>query len=207
MHTTFRTILEVLSLAEKLKFELRHSWLSNGRQESVAEHTWRMSLMALLLEPYLDQPVDMLRLLKMIIIHDLVEAEAGDIPVFHTLNSEEVRQQKSMNEQRAIEHIREQLGEPTGPEFYDLWQEFEHKKSYEAKVANAIDKLEVQIQHNEADFSTWLDIENELVYTMDPHVAFDKNLKVFKEIIVEDAELKMKNGGVQLETLKAKISN
>lgn len=48
-------VLEVLKLAEKLKFELRHSWLSNERQESVAEHTWRMSLMAVLLEPLLDQ--------------------------------------------------------------------------------------------------------------------------------------------------------
>ncbi|MCS4224707.1 HD domain-containing protein [Sphingobacterium sp. BIGb0165] len=44
-------IMDVLKLAEKLKFELRHSWLSNGRQESVAEHTWRMSLMAILIEP------------------------------------------------------------------------------------------------------------------------------------------------------------
>jgi putative hydrolase of HD superfamily len=71
-------IMDVLQLAEKLKFELRHSWLSNGRQKSVAEHTWRMLLMAILIEPLLDQKVDLARLLKMIIIHDLVEAEAGD---------------------------------------------------------------------------------------------------------------------------------
>ncbi len=64
-------ILEVLKLAERLKFELRHSYTSDGRQESVAEHTWRMSLMALLLEPYLEQRVNTGKLLKMIVIHDL----------------------------------------------------------------------------------------------------------------------------------------
>lgn len=52
-------VVQVLKLAERLKFELRHSYTSNGRQESVAEHTRRMSLMAVLMEPYLDQPVDM----------------------------------------------------------------------------------------------------------------------------------------------------
>lgn len=84
-------ILQVIALAEKLKYEMRHSWLSNGRQESVAEHTWRMSLMAVLVQPYLDKTVQMEKLLKMVIIHDLVEAEAGDIPAFDTMNSEELQ--------------------------------------------------------------------------------------------------------------------
>lgn len=87
-------ILQVIALAEKLKYEMRHSWLSNGRQESVAEHTWRMSLMAILVEPYLDQKVNIEKLLKMVIIHDLVEAEAGDIPAFDTMNSHELQLQK-----------------------------------------------------------------------------------------------------------------
>lgn len=63
-------VLNVVNLGEKLKSELRHSWLSNGRQESVAEHTWRVSLMAMLIEPYLDQEIDTAKMLKMIIIHD-----------------------------------------------------------------------------------------------------------------------------------------
>ena len=69
-------ILQVIALAEKLKYEMRHSWLSNGRQESVAEHTWRMSLMAILVEPYLDQKVNIEKLLKMVIIHDLVRSRS-----------------------------------------------------------------------------------------------------------------------------------
>ena len=78
------SILNILKLAEKLKFELRHSWLSNGRQESVAEHTWQMSLMAVLVYRHLEKPVNLEHTLKMIIVHDLVEAEAGDIPFFET---------------------------------------------------------------------------------------------------------------------------
>src|SRR5258705_3693395 len=78
MERQIASILKVLTLAERLKFELRHSYTSSGRQESVAEHTWRMSLMAVLIEPLLKQKVDTARLLKMIILHDLVEAEARD---------------------------------------------------------------------------------------------------------------------------------
>lgn len=67
-------ILQLLHEVEQLKKELRHSWLSDGRQESVAEHTWRMSLMAILLQPHLIQSVDMLKVMKMITIHDINEA-------------------------------------------------------------------------------------------------------------------------------------
>ena len=147
-------ILEVIKLGEKLKSEMRHSWLSNDRRESVAEHTWRVSLMAMLIEPYLNQAVDSARLLKMIIVHDLVEAEATDIPAFDTMNNAELKEQKQINEIRAIEKIRDTLQGSLGEDVYNLWMEFEHKETFEAKVANALDKLEAQIQHNEADIST-----------------------------------------------------
>ena len=75
------SIIQVLSLAERLKFELRHSYTSAGRQESVAEHCWRMSLMAVLIETLLTEKMDTATLLKMIIIHDQVEAEAEDVSV------------------------------------------------------------------------------------------------------------------------------
>ena len=79
MENQFKSILKVLKLAERLKYELQHSFTSSGRQESVAEHCWRMSLMAVLIEPLLTRKIDTTRLLKMIILHDLVEAEAGDV--------------------------------------------------------------------------------------------------------------------------------
>jgi putative hydrolases of HD superfamily len=205
MKTNLLNILEIIKLGEKLKFELRHSWLSNGRQESVAEHTWRVSLMAMLIQPYLTKKVNTSRLLKMIIIHDLVEAEAGDIPAFDTMDNHAAKEKKTLNEIKSIEKIRDTLGDPLGNELYNLWFEFENKETYEAKVANALDKLEVQIQHNEADLSTWLDIEHEMSFMMDKHVRFDHTLQLLKDLIEDEAEVKLKEAGVDTESIKEKI--
>src|ERR1700712_5873741 len=101
-----KAVIDVLKLAERLKFELRHSYTSSGRQESVAEHTWRMSLMAVLLEPLLQQKIDTARLLKMIILHDLVEAEATDISALDVLRNPEIKTQKVEKEKQAIENLR-----------------------------------------------------------------------------------------------------
>src|SRR5258705_1774579 len=109
MERQIASILKVLTLAERLKFELRHSYTSSGRQESVAEHTWRMSLMAVLIEPLLKQKVDTARLLKMIIIHDLVEAEAKDISALDVLRNPEIKKQKAEKEKQAIENLRSAL--------------------------------------------------------------------------------------------------
>lgn len=188
-------ILEVLQLAEKLKFELRHSWLSNGRQESVAEHTWRMSLMAVLVEPLLDKKVDLARLLKMIIIHDLVEAEAGDVSVLDQIRNPEIRKVKQQNEEKAINNIRKMLSKSNGQEIYDLFYEFEEKSTFEAKVANAIDKLEVQLQHNHADINTWEEIEYDLSFVIGKHVQFDETFTLLKDLIEKQAEHKLQIAG------------
>src|SRR5215469_6779638 len=82
-------ILGFLRVAERLKCELRHSWLSTGRRESVAEHTWQMALMALLTYRHLEHPVAIERVLKTVLIHDLVEAEVGDVPFFETGSAKE----------------------------------------------------------------------------------------------------------------------
>lgn len=202
MEKQITSILNVLTLAERLKFELRHSYTSSGRQESVAEHTWRMSLMAVLIEPLLKQKVDTAKLLKMIILHDLVEAEAKDISALDVLRNPEVKKQKVQNERKAIENLRHALHETNGQEIYDLFFEFENKETYEAKVANALDKLEVQLQHNHADFSTWEEIEYDMCYMMDTHVAFDETLSELKKQIEEAAEQKMKKEGVDTDAVR-----
>ncbi|AWC28279.1 MULTISPECIES: HD domain-containing protein [Bacillus cereus group] len=195
-------VLQVIALAEKLKYEMRHSWLSNGRQESVAEHTWRMSLMAILVQPYLDKEVNMEKLLKMVIIHDLVEAEAGDIPAFDTMNSQELQLKKQENEQQAMLNIKHTLEGPLGEELYHLWMEFEEKETYEAKVANALDKLEVKIQHNEADIRTWLPIEHKMTFQVAKHTNFDSFLSKLQKIIEREGEKKLIAAGIDVEACK-----
>ena len=206
MEKQITSILKVLTLAERLKFELRHSYTSSGRQESVAEHSWRMALMAVLIEPLLTQEIDTARLLKMIIIHDLVEAEAKDISALDVLRNPEIKIQKIEKEKQAIENLRSVLNETNGQEIYDLFYEFEDKKTYEALVANALDKLEVQLQHNHADFSTWEEIEYDMSYMMDKHVLFDKTLIELKRQIEQEAEQKMELGGVDTSLVKQRIA-
>ncbi len=197
------SILSFLKLAERLKFELRHSWLSSGRQESVAEHTWQMAIMALLVYRRLEKPVNLEHTLKMILVHDLVEAEAGDIPFFESGSRKEEKAQK---EQKAIENIRQMLDDKTGSEFYDLFQEFELGQTQEAKLVKALDNLEVQIQHNLADLSTWEEIEYDLVYTkMDKHCAHDSFLTQLCGEVKTQAEGKMKKEGINPIEIKERI--
>jgi putative hydrolases of HD superfamily len=205
MENQIKSILNILALAERLKFELRHSYTSSGRQESVAEHTWRMSLMAVLIEPLLEQKVDTARLLKMIILHDLVEAEATDISALDVLRNPEIKIDKIEREKRAIENLRLALQDTNGHEIYDLFHEFENKETYESKVANALDKLEVQLQHNHADFSTWEEIEYDMSYMMDKHVLFDSTLLELKNQIENQATEKMESNGVDTVAVKQRV--
>jgi putative hydrolases of HD superfamily len=206
MKNQIASIIKVLTLAERLKFELRHSYTSSGRQESVAEHTWRMSLMAVLIEPLLKQKVDTTRLLKMIIIHDLVEAEAKDVSALDVLRDPSIKILKAEKERQAIENLRLMLKETNGQEIHDLFYEFENKETYEARVANALDKLEVQLQHNHADFSTWEEIEYDMCYMMDKHVLFDETLFELKRQIEEAAEQKMELSGVDTHVVRQRVA-
>ncbi len=204
MKNAATSILNLLGLAEKLKSELRHSWLSSGRRESVAEHSWQMALMALLVHRHLEKPVNLEHTLKMILVHDLVEAEAGDIPFFETGSRKD---QKYEREQEAIENIKNMIDLQTGQEFFDLFQEFELSETPEAKLAKALDNLEVQIQHNHADFSSWEEIEYDLVYTkMDSPCSHDSFLRELCENVKLQAEVKMKENGVDPQLIKQKIN-
>jgi putative hydrolases of HD superfamily len=198
-------ILSLLHLAEKLKFELRHSYTSAGRQESVAEHTWRMALMAILVEPYLNQRIDIGKTLKMILIHDLVEAEAGDMPLSTMVRNPELRKVKEEKEKTAIENIRTMLNDSVGKDIYLLWYEFEARETYEAKVAFALDKLEVQLQHNEADFKTWEPIEYEFIYSRRPYAMFDSYLNQLRELIEKQAEEKLTRAGIDIASIRSKL--
>jgi putative hydrolase of HD superfamily len=162
-----------------------------------------MALMALLTHRQLEQPVDIGKALKMILTHDLVEAETGDVPFFE---QGERRERKAERESAAIETIRTRLGDPVGQELYELWQEYEAKETPEARFASALDQLEVQVQHNLADLSTWTPIEYDLVYTkMDRHCSYDPFLSALCEAIKADAEAKMRAGGIDVDAVKRRL--
>lgn len=197
-------ILDFYILAERLKRELRHSWLSDGRRESVAEHSWSMSLLALLAHRHLQRAVEIGHVLKIIIVHDLVEALAGDVPFFETGDR---KAGKAAREREAIEAIRSRLQGPVGQEIFDLWHEFEARVTPEARFAAALDNLEVQMQHNLAGLETWEPVEYDLVYTkMDALCAHDRLLTEMCEAVKSQAEAKMRAGHVDVDAIKARLA-
>lgn len=145
MNDKYRNILNFLEYSEGLKRELRHSWLSNGRQESSADHTWRMALIAIIIAPKTGFDFDMEKLLKMILVHDIVEIDAKDIPAFLHMNSGTLTAKKLENEQKAIKKVREILGDD-GIEIEALWQEYAEKKTVESRLASYLDKIEARTQ-------------------------------------------------------------
>jgi putative hydrolase of HD superfamily len=199
-----QTLLAFLKTSERLKLELRHSWLSNGRQESVAEHSWQMALMAVLLHPELTVPVDLGHTLELILVHDLVEAEAGDVPFFEQSERKATKHQREL---QAARNMRAALGPPVGERIHDLWQEFEAGVTAEAKFAIALDHLEVQVQHNLADLDSWTEHEYRLVYTkMDQPCAIDPFLAAFCAAVKAQAEGKMQAGGIDLTSVHAALA-
>ena len=151
-------LLEILHVAEQLKCRTRHCDTTSGRRESVAEHSWRLCLMALLLRDEFPE-ADMDRVLQMCVIHDLGEAFTGDIPTFLKTGQDEDE------EEGVLENWFQSFPSPQKEEMLSLLLEMEEMKTAEAKIYKALDKMEAVIQHNESDISTWLPLEYDLNLT------------------------------------------
>jgi putative hydrolase of HD superfamily len=137
-------ILHFLREAERLKNVYRSAWTSDGRPESTAEHSWRLCLLALVIGRYWPG-LDMGKLLKLCIIHDLGEAISGDIPAIYQSASAP----KAEQERRDLLQLLAPLPEPIQQEITALWDEYEAAASPEAQAAKALDKLETLLQHNQ----------------------------------------------------------
>ncbi len=180
-----RKLLDALKIAERLKDATRHCYTSGGRHESVAEHSWMMTLMALLLEDEFPE-ADMDRVIKMCIIHDLGEAFTGDIPAFDKTAADEEKE-----EQLLLEWVGS-LPEKLSSQWISLYDEMAKRETLEAKIYKAIDGLEAVIQHNASDLSTWIPIEYELNLTYaEDKVDFSDYLKALRAEIKNDTLTKL----------------
>lgn len=153
-----KELLEILSVAERLKCNTRHCYTSSGRHESVAEHSWRISLMAMLLTDEFPE-ADMNKVIRMCLIHDLGEAFTGDIPTFDKTDAD------TETEDRVLANWVTTLPDAAKKEFTQLLSEMDALDTVEAKIYKALDKVEAIIQHNESDISTWLPLEYDLQLT------------------------------------------
>lgn len=167
--------LEILRVAEKLKCTTRHCVTSTGRPESVAEHSWRIALMAMLLREEFPS-ADMDKVIEMCLIHDLGEAFTGDVPAFDKTAAHEAAEEARLNAWV------ESLPEVQRSRFQALYAEMNALETEEAKIYKALDKIEAVIQHNESDIDTWLPLEYDLQFTYaDGNTAFHPYLKALDE--------------------------
>lgn len=167
--------IKIIDLFEAMKRNTRHSWLSDGRHESVAEHSWRLAAMAYLVKDEFPS-ADISRVILMCIFHDIGEAFTGDIPAFLKTETDEVA------ECSTVEGFLDTLPEPYHSELKALFAEMQEQKTAEAKIYKALDKMEAIIQHNEADISTWLPLEYDLQLTYgEKEVEFSEYMKALKK--------------------------
>ena len=157
---TAKEYLDIVSVAARLKSTLRHCMVDENRQESVAEHSWRIALMAMLLSEVEEfRDADLNKVMRMCLIHDLGEAFTGDIPAFQKTSSD------SQEEDRLLLDWIAEFPQPVQEEWLALFEEMNALETTESKIYKALDKMEALISHNESDISTWLPLEYELQFT------------------------------------------
>jgi len=181
-------LLAFLKAIEPLKCVTRHSWCSNGRQESVAEHSWRLATMSILIEDDFPE-LDMKKVTEMCLVHDLGEID-GDVPAFKKTEDHE------SHEVSQLKKLTQNLSSNLATKIISLHNEFNACTSPEAKLANALDKLEALIQHNDADISTWHDLEYELNLTYgqdetDYHPFLEMLRRIVKRTTIKKIQAEM----------------
>lgn len=180
-----RALIDALTVAERLKDTMRHCYTKNGRRESVAEHSWMMTLAAFLMKDEFPE-ADMDKVLKMCLIHDLGEAFTGDVPAFEKTAADE------QNEKAQLYGWVASLPGGIAKEMLALYDEMEKRETLEAKIYKAVDGLEAVIQHNLSDISTWIPLEYGLNLTYaEDKVAFSEYLRALREEIRKDTLAKI----------------
>lgn len=147
--------IELLMELDKLKTVLRRTRVKSaeGRLENTAEHSWHVALMALLLEEHANEPVDITKVVKMLLLHDVVEIDAGDTFVYDTAAS----QVQADNELKAAKRLFGMLPQEQGEAFMAIWQEFEAAQTAEAKFAKSLDRLIPMLLNYYNNGQSWME--------------------------------------------------
>lgn len=180
--------LNAMHVAERLKDAVRHGYSSGGRRESVAEHSWRITLMAYFMQDEFPE-ANMHKVMEMCLVHDLGECFTGDIPTFLKTDADEQREEQLLHDWVSA------LPAPYAERLGSLYEEMEALETPEAKIYKALDKMEAVLQHNEAPLSTWIPREYELnmTYGFD-QAAFSPYLIALRERMLIDTKRKIEAG-------------
>lgn len=144
--------IEFIREIDKIKYIRRRTKLfGSDRNENDAEHSWHLAVMAMVLSGYSNAEIDLLKVIKMVLIHDIVEIDAGDTFIYDQNKNHE----NTEEETRAAQRIFSILPEKQGKEFIEIWTEFEEGVSTEAKFAKSMDRLEPLLQNTSNNGGTW----------------------------------------------------
>ncbi|CAM4345561.1 putative hydrolases of HD superfamily [Pedobacter westerhofensis] len=155
--------MEFIKEIDKLKYIQRKTKLFNSeRHENDAEHSWHLAMMVMVLSEYSNAPVDVLKVLKMVLIHDIVEIDAGDTFLYDTTKNHTNTDEELI----AAHRIFGILPEEQAKDFLEIWTEFENGETSDAKFAKAIDRLEPILQNISNQGGTWTEynVPFEVVY-------------------------------------------
>ncbi|HEY0931898.1 MAG TPA: HD domain-containing protein [Gemmatimonas sp.] len=175
-------ILEFLRAAESLKHSPRTSWTSTGTPETVAAHTWRLCLMALVVAPRFPG-IDVGKLLRICLVHDLGEAISGDISAVLQAGAPS----KAEQERQDLLQLVAPLPVNAREEIVALWDEYEQAQSPEAKIAKGLDKLETILQHNQGVMPEGFDFRFNLQYGQ-RYTTDDPILRAIRIVLDDETE-------------------
>ena len=145
---------EFIREIDKEKFIGRQTYLSDGRRkENDAEHAWHMAIMTILLSEYANEEIDVLKTVTMLLIHDIVEIDAGDTYAY----DEEAKKTQKEREQKAAERIIGLLPPDQCEKFKKIWEEFEARETKEARFARTMDNLQPVMLNDATDGKAWVE--------------------------------------------------
>ena len=148
--------IEFIREIDKLKYIFRKTKLINSdRPENDAEHSWHLAMMAIVLAGHANEPIDLAKVMKMVLIHDIVEIDSGDVFVYDTTKSHD----NFDEELKAARRIFGILPKEQAEEFLNMWIEFEEMKTPESKFARALDRLEPLLQNASNNGGTWREFD------------------------------------------------
>lgn len=175
-------ILTFLRRAEALKMTTRTSWTSDGAPETVASHTWRLCLMAMVLAPRVPG-IDLGKLLRICLVHDLGEAIGGDISAVLQAGAPS----KAEQERADLLELTKELPASLRDELVALWDEYEQASSLEARLAKGLDKLETILQHNQGAMPAGFDFRFNIGYGA-KYTSAEPVLRQVRAILDEETE-------------------
>jgi 5'-deoxynucleotidase YfbR-like HD superfamily hydrolase len=192
-------IYDFMNTVEKLCYVKRYTIMQNGEQESDSDHIMKLMFMIMMITPYIKRPVDSQKMLEMALVHDLIEADAGDVPSFE--QTADVKAQKKAKEKEVIAKYRDELPEPIGQKIYDLFMEFENQETLESKIVRAFDRFESNIQCLKENCGAryWAYAGHSIMKALRTK---ELNIGIDEEIIDILSEIQLKNAIKNIEACK-----